>query len=83
MPIVNIAIVPDLMSGDRAEQYKQIAEGVTEVLASSTGAPNESVHVLIDEVTYDKYAVGGAMLEERMQTSDRTDTRALDRLQRE
>lgn len=67
MPIVNIDIVPELMSGDHAEQYQQIAAGITEAIVASTGAPPESVHVLINEVSDARYAVGGVMLREAMQ----------------
>lgn len=65
MPIVNLDIVPDLMSGDRDAQYKQIAAGITDAIVTATGAPSESVHVLINEVSYDKYAVGGALLRDK------------------
>ena len=66
MPIVNVDIVPELMSGDRDQQYQQIAAGITEAIVNSTGAPAESVHVLFTEVSHARYAVSGAMLRERM-----------------
>lgn len=66
MPIVNVAIVPELMAGERAPQYKAIAQGITDAITTSTGAPVESVHVLITEVSDAKYAVGGTMLREAM-----------------
>lgn len=66
MPIVNVAIVPELMAGERAPQYKAIAEGITDAIATSTGAPPESVHVLITEVSDSKYAVDGTMLRDAM-----------------
>lgn len=68
MPIVNLDIVPELMRGDRDAQYQQIAEGITAAIVTSTGAPSESVHVLINEVSHTKYAVGGVMLRELMAT---------------
>lgn len=66
MPIVNLDIVPELMTGDRESQYQQISAGITDAIVASTGAPPESVHVLINEVAHTRYAVGGSMLAERM-----------------
>lgn len=66
MPIVNVAIVPELMAGERAPQYQAIAEGITDAITTSTGAPPESVHVLITEVSDARYAVSGTMLREVM-----------------
>ncbi|SDS80639.1 4-oxalocrotonate tautomerase [Brevibacterium siliguriense] len=65
MPIVNLDIVPELMDGDRGPQYLQIAQGVTDAIVASTSAPAESDHVLINEVSFEKYAVGGVMLSNR------------------
>jgi 4-oxalocrotonate tautomerase len=70
MPIVNLDIVPELMSGDRYEQYQRISAGITDAIVASIGAPPESVHVLINEVSHAKYAVGGTMLSERMGTQN-------------
>ncbi len=51
MPIVHLDIVPELKNGDREPQYQKIAQGITEAIVSSTGAPAESVHVLIHEIS--------------------------------
>lgn len=67
MPIVHLDIVPELMLGDRQEQYQKIAAGITDTIVTSTGAPAESVHVLIREVSDAKYSVGGELLRDRMQ----------------
>jgi 4-oxalocrotonate tautomerase len=67
MPIVHLDIVPELMFGDRQEQYQKIAAGITDTIVTSTGAPAESVHVLIREVFDAKYSVGGELLRDRMQ----------------
>lgn len=66
MPIVNVDIVPELMQGDRAAQYRSISSGIADAIVSATGAPLDSVHVLITEVSDTRYAVGGVMLRERM-----------------
>lgn len=65
MPIVNLDIVPELMNGDRESQYQRIALGITEAIVASTGAPTESVHVLINEVSSERYSVGGTLLSEQ------------------
>lgn len=62
MPIVNLSIVPEFMEGDWDTQYRQISAGITDAIVSSTGAPAESVHVLINEVSDNRYAVGDTML---------------------
>lgn len=61
MPIANLDIVPELMDGDRKPQYQKIAQRITDAIVSSTGAPAESVHVLINEVSSAKYSVAGTM----------------------
>lgn len=67
MPIVNLEIVPELMRGNCDAQYQQIAAGITEAIVASTGAPADSVHVLINEVPAVRYAVGGVMLRQAAQ----------------
>ncbi|WP_181276025.1 2-hydroxymuconate tautomerase [Brevibacterium oceani] len=69
MPIVNLDIVPELMNGDRGSQYQSIARGITEAIVASTGAPAESVHVLINEVSAKTYSVAGTMLSEQSEPS--------------
>lgn len=69
MPIVNLDIVPELMNGDREAQYQKIAQGITDTIVASTGAPAESVHVLINEVSSAKYSVAGTMLSEQSDPS--------------
>ncbi|WP_152351327.1 2-hydroxymuconate tautomerase [Brachybacterium subflavum] len=71
MPIVHLDIVPELMFGDRQEQYQKIAAGITDTIVTSTGAPAESVHVLIREVSDARYSVGGELLRESMKGEGR------------
>lgn len=66
MPIVTIEIVPELMTGDRQSQYEQIASGITDTIVTSTGAPAESVHVMVREVSDARHSVAGEMLRTRM-----------------
>ncbi|WFR66357.1 tautomerase family protein [Curtobacterium flaccumfaciens] len=73
MPIIHVDTVPELMHGDRQEQYTTMAAGITEAFVASTGAPVESVHVLITEVSDTKYSVGGVLLRDKM-----ADTRPAD-----
>ncbi|WP_208085350.1 2-hydroxymuconate tautomerase [Brevibacterium atlanticum] len=72
MPIVSLDIVPELMHGDRESQYQRIALGITEAIVASTGAPAESVHVLINEVSSERYSVGGTMLSQRFGDTEPT-----------
>lgn len=65
MPIIHIDIVPELMHGDRAEQYRMMTAGITEAFVASTGAPVESVHILINEVSDAQYSVGGVLLRKK------------------
>ncbi|MEG8034477.1 4-oxalocrotonate tautomerase family enzyme [Curtobacterium sp. PhB130] len=73
MPIIHVDIVPELMRGDRQVQYKTMAAGITDAFVASTGAPVESVHVLITEVSDTKYSVGGVLLHEKMASPGVTD----------
>ncbi|WP_443095364.1 2-hydroxymuconate tautomerase [Rothia koreensis] len=70
MPIVNLAIVPEMMNGDRQAQYRDVVQGITDAISKVTGAPEESVHVLIEEVHSDMYSVGGTMLHQAMTQHD-------------
>lgn len=67
MPIVNIDIVPELMQGDKETQYKEIVSSVTKALAESIKAPQETVHVMIREVSVNRYAVAGKMLSNKLE----------------
>lgn len=73
MPIIHVDIVPELMHGDRQQQYEAMTAGITDAFVASTGAPVESVHVLITEVTDTKYSVGGVLLREKTKAPEATD----------
>ncbi|MDW8798722.1 tautomerase family protein [Staphylococcus pseudoxylosus] len=66
MPIVNIDMVPEMMIGDKQSQYNEIVSKVTNVIHESTGAPKDSVHVLIREVPSSMYGTNGTILSNKL-----------------
>ena len=69
MPIVKLNIIPELMNDDQQPQLQKTAQGITEAIVANTGAPAESVHVIINKVYAAKYSVAGTMLNEQSDPS--------------
>ncbi|MEJ6348488.1 2-hydroxymuconate tautomerase [Holzapfeliella sp. He02] len=61
MPIVHI----DLIEGRSPEQIKGMVKDVTEAIAKNTGAPQENVHIVLNEMNKDNYSVGGKLKSEQ------------------
>jgi 4-oxalocrotonate tautomerase len=61
MPIVTVAIY----EGRSLDQKREIVKGVTDVVARVTGNPAESVHVVIEEVKRENWAIGGLLHPDR------------------
>ncbi|MCI1985494.1 MAG: 4-oxalocrotonate tautomerase [Lactobacillus sp.] len=57
MPLVHI----DLIEGRSREQLRQMVQDVTEAIAKNTGAPKEHIHVVLNEMQKEHYAVGGVL----------------------
>lgn len=57
MPLVHI----ELIAGRSQEQLKQLCADVTAAVVKDTGAPAEHVHVILNEMAKDRYAVGGVL----------------------
>lgn len=57
MPLVHI----ELIEGRSQEQLKQLVADVTAAVTKNTGAPAEHVHVVLNEMRKDRYAVGGVL----------------------
>lgn len=57
MPIVHI----ELIAGRSQEAIKKMVQDVTNAVADNTGAPIEHVHVVVNEMAKDRYAVGGVL----------------------
>jgi 4-oxalocrotonate tautomerase len=57
MPLIHI----ELIEGRSQEQLKQLVEDVTTAVTKNTGAPAEHVHVILNEMKKDRYAVGGVL----------------------
>ncbi|QNR07884.1 2-hydroxymuconate tautomerase [Macrococcoides canis] len=60
MPFVTV----ELVEGRSEEQLKKIVEEVTEVVSRNSGAPKDKVHVFIEELKKERYAVAGQLLSE-------------------
>ena len=61
MPIVTVAIY----DGRTIDQKREIVKGITDVVARVTGNPAESVHVVIDEIKRENWAIGGVLQPDR------------------
>lgn len=57
MPLVHI----ELIEGRSQEQLKNLVKDVTKAVVENTGAPAEYVHVVLNEMQKDRYAVGGVL----------------------
>lgn len=57
MPLVHI----ELIAGRSQAQLKQLVSDVTKAVVANTGAPAEHVHVVLQEMQKDRYAVGGTL----------------------
>ncbi|MFD1485657.1 2-hydroxymuconate tautomerase [Lacticaseibacillus baoqingensis] len=57
MPLVHI----ELIEGRSREQLRQMVQDVTEAIAKNTGAPKEHIHVVLNEMQKEHYAVGGVL----------------------
>ena len=55
MPIINVK----LLEGRSDEQLKDLVTEVTHAVEQTTGANKEAIHVVIEEMRKDYYAVGG------------------------
>ncbi len=56
MPIVNVQITRE---GNTPEQKKQVIAGVTQVLADVLGKDPDTTFVVIDEVAFEDWGIGG------------------------
>lgn len=57
MPLVHI----ELIAGRSEEQLKNLVKDVTNAVTKNTGAPAEHVHVVLNEMQTNRYAVGGVL----------------------
>lgn len=57
MPLVHI----ELIEGRSQAQLKQLVKDVTKAVEANTGAPAEHIHVVLQEMKKDRYAVGGVL----------------------
>lgn len=57
MPLIHI----ELIEGRTQEQLKNLVADVTDAVTKNTGAPAEHVHVVLSEMSKDRYSVGGVL----------------------
>lgn len=67
MPIITIS----MYEGRSLDQKRELVKGVTEVVARVTGNPPEAVHVIIEEVKRENWAIAGVLWPDRQQKSAR------------
>jgi 4-oxalocrotonate tautomerase len=61
MPIVTVA----MYEGRTLDQKREIVKGITDIVARVTGNTAESVHVVIEEVKRENWAIGGLLHPDR------------------
>lgn len=61
MPFITI----ELIEGRTEEQLKAMIEEVTEAVSKNAGAPKENIHVFVEELKKDRYAVAGKLKSEQ------------------
>lgn len=61
MPLINVRQLP----GRTPEQKKQLIQELTETFVQVTGAKQETVWVVIEEVDSDSWGIGGLTLKEK------------------
>lgn len=57
MPLVHI----DLIEGRTPEQLRTMVQDVTAAITKNTGAPKEHIHIVLNEMKKEHYAVGGVL----------------------
>ena len=57
MPLIHI----DLVEGRNDEQLRGLVKDVTAAVVKNTGAPAEQVHVVLNEMKKNNYAVAGVL----------------------
>lgn len=61
MPFVHI----ELVAGRTSEQKRNLVKEVTEAVSKNTGAPSEKIHVILNEMQPENYAVNGKLLSQK------------------
>jgi len=58
MPVIQV----QLMEGRSPEQLRAMVERLTDAMVETANAPRDGVHVIIEEVDPDHWAVGGRLV---------------------
>ncbi|MGC6770178.1 2-hydroxymuconate tautomerase [Enterococcus sp. LJL128] len=56
MPFIHV----ELVEGRSEEQLTNMVKEITEVVSKNTGAPEQNIHVIVNEMKKGRYAQGGA-----------------------
>ena len=64
MPFVNIRIVKEVIADDPAGKKAEIAQRVTDAIASTAGIPKDAVWVVFEEVAAKDWYVGSTSVEQ-------------------
>jgi 4-oxalocrotonate tautomerase len=59
----------ELMSGRTPEQLQQMVVRLTEVMVETVNAAPEAVHIVIDEVNADRWAVAGTLVSDQQKAA--------------
>ena len=57
MPIVQI----EMLEGRTQDQIRQTVKAVTDAIVNEAGANRDAVHVIVREMSKERYAVGGQL----------------------
>lgn len=61
MPIVRV----EMYEGRSMDQKRELARDLTAVVARVTGNPADAVHVIIEEIKRENWAIGGVLQPDR------------------
>ena len=61
MPVVTVA----MYEGRSLDQKRELVKGITDVVARVTGNPADAVHVIIEDVKRENWAIGGLLQPDR------------------
>jgi 4-oxalocrotonate tautomerase len=65
MPVVTVS----MYDGRTLEQKRELVSGITEVVSRVTGVPPGGVHVVINEVKRENWAIGGLLWPDRQSSA--------------
>ncbi len=61
MPVITI----DLWEGRTIQEKRMLVKGVTDIVAKSTGCPENAVHIIINDHPKENWGIGGTLASEK------------------